>query len=29
MAAGIRAIFELLGMPLVYYKPGYIVVKAA
>jgi hypothetical protein len=29
MTAGIRAIFELPGIPLVYYKPGHIVVKAA
>jgi hypothetical protein len=29
MTAGIRAIFELLSMPLVYYEPSYIVVEAA
>jgi hypothetical protein len=28
MTAGIRAIFELPGMPLVYHEPGYIVVEA-
>jgi hypothetical protein len=29
MTTGIRAIFELLSMPLVYHEPGYIVVEAA
>jgi hypothetical protein len=29
MTAGTRAIFELPGIPLVYYEPGYIVVEAA
>jgi hypothetical protein len=28
MTASTRAIFKLPGMPLVYYKPGYIVVEA-
>jgi hypothetical protein len=28
ITASTRAIFELSSMPLVYYKPGYIVVKA-
>ena len=28
MTAGIRAIFELLGMPLVHHEPGHIVVEA-
>ena len=28
MTADIRAIFELLNMPSVYYKPSYIVVEA-
>ena len=28
MTADIRAIFELLGMPLVHHEPGHIVVEA-
>jgi hypothetical protein len=28
MTASTRAIFELPNMPLVYYKPGYIIIEA-